>query len=277
MPFRTARWHAGWPGPGAHCAPIKALVVITAPLPSPPVPAFREARPITWKLACVRRPGGIGDRHPDRSAQPGPDGAHRGHAEHDVPVAVGQAAVHGRQQGGTADRGHHDRTHVLAVDVDLDERAQRYLADGAVPAQAVQQRPGDLGLRSGQPVAAEIGLERRAVQRGRGHQVGQAGPEDGGRAQRGHRHHHAEQRRSHGLSVPAPFERVPDPDQSGSGQAGQGCGPAHRRHHRRRRRRVSARRPGLAHRWPGRDGDHGGQHGQRAEREDDRIEGHRAG
>jgi hypothetical protein len=31
---------------------MKALVVITAPFPRPPVPAFMDARPITWKLAA---------------------------------------------------------------------------------------------------------------------------------------------------------------------------------------------------------------------------------
>jgi len=58
MPCLAARWHAGWPGPGGHWASMKALVVITAPLPSPPVPAFREARPITRKRATRDAPAG---------------------------------------------------------------------------------------------------------------------------------------------------------------------------------------------------------------------------
>ena len=52
MPCRTDRWQPAWFRPGGHCAPRNALVVITAPLPSPPVPAFREARPMTRNRAA---------------------------------------------------------------------------------------------------------------------------------------------------------------------------------------------------------------------------------
>ena len=64
----------------------------------------------------------------------------------------------------------------------------------------------------------------------------QAGAEHGRRAQRRDRQHHAEQRRPHRLAAPAAFQRVPDPDQGGGRQAGQGGGPAHRRRHRAARR-----------------------------------------
>ena len=37
---------------------MNALVVITAPLPRPPVPAFRDARPITWNLVTCGAPAG---------------------------------------------------------------------------------------------------------------------------------------------------------------------------------------------------------------------------
>jgi hypothetical protein len=58
MPCLAARWQVDWPRPGGHCAPMKALAVITAPLPSPPVPAFRDARPITWNQASCGTPTG---------------------------------------------------------------------------------------------------------------------------------------------------------------------------------------------------------------------------
>ena len=225
MPRLTERWHAGWPGPGGHCAWMKALVVITAPLPRPPVPAFRDARPITRKLATCGAPAGSATV--TRTVPPSR-----------APVAriVATPSMMSRSPRGrrpsTADSRAGPRTGVittvrtcLAVDVDLDERAQRDLPDRMVPAQAGQQRPGDRRLGSGQPVAGEVGLERCAVQRGRGHQVRQAGAEHGGRAQRRHRHHRAEQRRAHRLPIPAPFERMPDPDQRGGRQAGHGPRP----------------------------------------------------
>ena len=58
MPCRTDRWQVAWFRPGGHCAPRNALVVITAPLPSPPVPAFREARPMTRNGAAWAWPAG---------------------------------------------------------------------------------------------------------------------------------------------------------------------------------------------------------------------------
>jgi len=58
MPCLTAFAQAEWPPPEGHCAPMKALVVITAPWPSPPVPAFRDARPMTRKLASCGLPAG---------------------------------------------------------------------------------------------------------------------------------------------------------------------------------------------------------------------------
>jgi len=114
----------------------------------------------------VRLPVRIGHRHPDGPAHPGAGGAHRGHAEHDVPVTAGQAVVQGRQQGSTADGGHRYRADMLAVDVDLDECAHGYLLHGLVARQALQQRPVDLRLGPGGAVGGEVGLERRAVQRG---------------------------------------------------------------------------------------------------------------
>jgi hypothetical protein len=86
----------------------------------------------------VRGSGRVVDRHRDRPAQPGTRGAHRRHAEHDVPVTGGQAAVHGRQQDRAANWGHHDGLNVIAVDVDFHEGGQCYLLDRAVLPQAVQ-------------------------------------------------------------------------------------------------------------------------------------------
>jgi hypothetical protein len=42
--------------PGGHCAPRKAPMVSTAPLPSPPLPAFSAARPMTRNLAWCGAP-----------------------------------------------------------------------------------------------------------------------------------------------------------------------------------------------------------------------------
>ena len=57
-PALAELWQAACFGPAGHCALMKALVVITAPFPSPPVPAFRDARPITRKLAACGVPSG---------------------------------------------------------------------------------------------------------------------------------------------------------------------------------------------------------------------------
>ena len=210
-------------------------MVITAPLPSPPAPAFREARADHVEAGRVRCPGGIGDRHADGIPQPGAGGAHGGRAEHDVPVAAGQLPV----QRPTAARGpgpgssRPSRTCWPLMLTSTNAPSVIWLM-ARVPAQAVQQRPGDCRLGPRQPVTGEIGLERCAVQLGRGHQVGQAGAEDGRRAQRGHRHHRAEQRRAHRLPVPAPLSSARRiPTHSGGRQASPARGPA-RRHRQRR-------------------------------------------
>src|ERR1022692_2412823 len=155
MPCLTARWQADWPRPGGHCALMKALVVIPAPLPSPPVPAFRDARPITRNLASCGAPAG--SETVTRTVPPSR-----------APVArmVATPSMMSRSpQGRAADQGHRHGADVAAVDVDLNERAQGYLIDRTVFSQAVQQRARDHRLGSGLSVAGKVGLERRAVQR----------------------------------------------------------------------------------------------------------------
>ena len=140
--FTERRQPACAPVPPGHCALTKALVVITAPFPSPPVPAFRDARPITRKLASMRPPARIGDRHPD-ALGPGAAVARVVAAPSMMSRSPrGSRPIQGRQQGSSAQRGHRFRADMVAVDVDLDAD-QGDLLDGTIGLKAVQQRAVD--------------------------------------------------------------------------------------------------------------------------------------
>ncbi len=230
------------------------------------------------ELLGTRGPGQrVGNSDGDHAARNRPDAAHGRGAQDDLPVAVRQVAVHGRDQRPPADRLDRDGAHMTAVDLEFGDRGPRDLRDLAVLQQAGQQQVPDRPACP-EPLVGELRLEGRAVQRGRGDKCVQAGAENGGAAQRGQRQHAAEQRGAHRDRFPAapPLERVPDPDQGGRRCSGPGHRPDHRQWVQ-ARRRGAAPRPGIAHGRPGRQRYHGHQRARRSDHGDERVDDHRTG